>query len=124
MRWEDTEAAECRYGDIAGEIWGDWEIIWENSEADYQGSASFIAYKDGTYVYYEWDYGSCSGCDTWEAANYTDEQIEKEMRRDAVEYHSMRDLVSWVRSAEKFQEGKDGIELLVAKIVMIQCYEH
>jgi len=79
MKWCKTIANSCRYGDVASEIWGDWDIIWEDSENDYQGHASFIAEKNGKYCFYEWSYGSCSGCDTWEAAGLTDKQVEQEV---------------------------------------------
>jgi len=81
MRWEKTVASECRYGEVAASIFGDAEIIWENSEADYQGFANVLAHMpDGTFVHYEWTYGSCSGCDEWEARGLNDEEVEAEMR--------------------------------------------
>src|ERR1700739_419908 len=60
--WSETIASQCRYGDVAESIWGDWDIIWEDSEADYQGHASILARKNNRYSFYEWYYGSCSGC--------------------------------------------------------------
>lgn len=96
MKWNETTASECRYGDIAGEIWGDWNVIWENSEADYQGHASFVAEKNGKYCFYEWWYGSCSGCDGWEADGASDETIEREMRDTALWMDSKEDLKKWL----------------------------
>jgi len=92
MNWNDTVAASCRYGDIARKIWGDWNIVWENSESDYQGHASFLAEKDGQYCFYEWSYGSCSGCDNWEAANFSDEQVEADMKDGALWLNSEKEL--------------------------------
>lgn len=84
MKWRETEASRCRYGEVAGEIWGDADVIWEDSEADYQGHATILAKTpDGRWWFYEWWYGSCSGCDTWEAADLTDDQIREEMERSA-----------------------------------------
>ena len=40
MKWSDTTASKCRYGEIAGEIWGGWDVIWECSSDDYQGHAA------------------------------------------------------------------------------------
>lgn len=81
MKWNETEASKCRYGWIAGNIFGEAEILWESSYADYQGNADIFALMpDGTFVHYEWTYGSCSGCDEWEDRGLTDEEIEKEMR--------------------------------------------
>lgn len=81
MKWGETVASSCRYGDVAGRIFGESEIIWEHSEADYQGFANVLALMtDGTFIHYEWTYGSCSGCDEWEARDLTDDEIEQEMR--------------------------------------------
>lgn len=81
MRWEKTVASGCRYGEVAERIFGNAEIIWENSENDYQGFANVLAHMpDGTFVHYEWTYGSCSGCDEWEARELDEDQVEEEMR--------------------------------------------
>ena len=60
MRYDETEACKCRWGDCAEPIFRDLDIIWECSEADYQGSANVLAYNelDDTFVYYGWSYGS------------------------------------------------------------------
>jgi hypothetical protein len=98
--WNETIASGCRYGKIAGRIWGDWEIIWEDSEADYQGHASILARKDGKYSFYEWWYGSCSGCDGWEAQNASDADIEKEMRETAIWFDNLDELRKWAEMLE------------------------
>lgn len=73
--------SECRYGEVAGRIFGGAEIIWEDSEASYQGHANVLAkMPDGTFVHYAWTYGSCSGCDEWESRGLDDDQVEAEMR--------------------------------------------
>jgi hypothetical protein len=80
MRWSDTVASGCRYGDCAEMVFGDGEVIWEDSYADYQGSAEvLVAMPDGRIGHYEWSYGSCSGCDSWEAGGDTDDMIAHEM---------------------------------------------
>lgn len=96
MKWEDTTAATCRYGEIAGKVWGDWDVLWEDSEADYQGHASFLAKKGRKYVFYEWWYGSCSGCDGWEADGSNDEDIAAEMHRTAMYLSSKKELKRWL----------------------------
>lgn len=96
MKWSETVASTCRYGDVAEKIWGDWEILWEDSEADYQGHASFVAEKDGKYCFYEYYYGSCSGCDGWESDGKSDEVIEAEMRDTALWIDSKDDLKIWL----------------------------
>lgn len=95
MRWDETVASQCRYGEIAGRIFGDTEVIWERSENDYQGGADVIARApDGTYRQYAWSYGSCSGCDEWEATKASDDAIEAEMRRATATY-TRETLDSW-----------------------------
>jgi hypothetical protein len=80
MRWHDTIASKCRYGEIAERIFGNMEIIWESSYEDWQGSANILATNGINFYHYEWCYGSCSGCDDWEARSLSSEQIEDEMR--------------------------------------------
>jgi len=95
MKWDETIATQCRYGDIAGRIWSDWEIIWEDSEADYQGHASIVATKDGKWALYEWWYGSCSGCDGWESDGKDEDEIEAEMRKDALWFDDFKAFCDW-----------------------------
>lgn len=94
--WKDTVASECRYGEVAGGIWHDWNIIWEDSDADYQGHATFLAEKDGRFCFYEWWYGSCSGCDGWEADGASDKDIAKEMRDTAIWLDDRQQLTEWL----------------------------
>ena len=82
MRWQETQANKCRYGEIAERIFGEADIIWEHSEVDYQGYATVLAaFPDGTFAHYFWSYGSCSGCDDWENRHLSDDQVEAEMRQ-------------------------------------------
>ena len=83
MKWTETTASDCRYGDVAEEIWGDWDILWEKSENNYQGSVAFVARKGGRYCCFEYDYGSCTGCDYWEDKGSTYSEIEQDMRDSA-----------------------------------------
>jgi hypothetical protein len=96
--WNDTTAGACRYSDVARSIWDEWKILWEDSDADYQGHASFLAEHptDGRFVYYRWSYGSCSGCDSWEASELTDDAIADIMRREATWFESYEHLLSWL----------------------------
>lgn len=100
MDWNKTTASTCRYGEIAGGVWGDWDILWEDSEADYQGHASILAKKGHRYAFYEWWYGSCSGCDGWEADGSSDKEIEKEMRDTAIWFKSKEELKKWLMMLE------------------------
>lgn len=93
MKWADTVASNCRYANIAEEIFGEAEIIAERSDDGYQGYVNVLAkLPDGRYCHYEYSYGSCSGCDTWEATEATGEQILAEMKRDAVYFDSLNEL--------------------------------
>jgi hypothetical protein len=72
MNWNETEASKCRYGDIAGKIFGNTNILWEyrDGNEDYNGHARILAVMpDNTYALYHWYYGSNSHCDTWEKSN-------------------------------------------------------
>lgn len=100
MKFKDTTAYNCRYGENAEVIWRDWDIIWENSNDDYQGSASFIAIKDDSFSFYSWSYGSCSGCDGWESDGLSSNEIEEEMRRDAIWFNDISVIPKFI---EKFK---------------------
>lgn len=100
MKWNESVASSCRYGEIAGAIWGRWEVLWEDSEADYQGHATILVNKGRKYAFYEWWYGSCSGCDGWEADGKDDAAIEKEMRDSALWFNSKKELRNWLTMLE------------------------
>lgn len=100
--FENSIAAECRYGEIANEIWQGWELLWENSVSDWQGEASFIVKNNetGQYCFYGWVYGSCSGCDGWEADDLTDNEIKKEMKSEAMWFKNKTELKKWMKMLE------------------------
>lgn len=107
MKFDQTTASQCRYGDILGRVFGDWDILWEDSEADYQGHATILAKKGRRYAFYEYWYGSCSGCDGWESDGKGDDAIEKEMRESALYLDSKKELKDWLARLERPNEGKD-----------------
>lgn len=81
----DSTAAECRYGEGVVALYGDWEVVDDRSYADYQGQVWLVARKrdlagGDLYVHVEFSYGSCSGCDDWEARDLSDEAIVEEIR--------------------------------------------
>jgi hypothetical protein len=93
MKWSDTVASVSRYGNIAERIFGDAEIIWEHSEGEYDGCVNVLAkMPDGKFAHYEWTYGSCSGCDEWEARGLDDDQVEAEMR-SGIAFFDSQDVV-------------------------------
>jgi len=75
MKWEDSTAAKCRYGDEVGAAFNKPIVLWERSYADYQGHAKVLCWDQARVVYYEWGYGSCSGCDNWEAQGLEGEKL-------------------------------------------------
>ena len=115
MKWNETVASRCRYGDVAERVFGEAEIIWEHSEDDWQGSANLLAkMPDGRFAHYEWTYGSCSGCDTWEASGMTDDAIEAEMRQTTAWFDNAETLCKYLHleapeqpypSSKPFDEG-------------------
>ena len=59
-------------------------------ESGYQGDVDIsVLLKDGRVFSYYYSYGSCSGCDDWEARSLSDEQIEAEMKREATYFRSI-----------------------------------
>jgi hypothetical protein len=94
MKWTDTVASTCRWAEFAEENWGDWDFLWEDSEADYQGYAEFIAYKDEKYVHMYWTYGSCGGCDPWE--DMSSVEAKNEFNNSAIYFESFELLKKWI----------------------------
>lgn len=83
----------CRYSEylinVLGKL-GVASILELNYEDDYQGFVSVHALlKNGRIFVYSYNYGSCSGCDEWEAREMEGEKfdIEDEMLNDAVFYN-------------------------------------
>jgi hypothetical protein len=64
--FEGSTASQCRWSEYAAELIGDWDLIYDGSSADYQGTVEVLAYKEGRFAYLTYSYGSCSGCDGWE----------------------------------------------------------
>jgi len=84
MKWNKTIASTCRYSECLKEILGDKEIIHEESTCDWQGGVEILAdMGDGTFLYYTYSYGSCSGCDTWESSGMTGGEIAEEMKKQS-----------------------------------------
>ena len=108
MKWEDTIAYSCRYGDEAKLAFKDATIIWENSEADYQGYANiFGKLPNGKFFHYEWSYGSCSGCDEWESAGLSGKEIVKTMQEAAVYFDNVDTVKRYFNLDEELTKGKD-----------------
>jgi len=99
VKYSDTTASDCRYGSVAASIFGDADIIWEDSVSGWQGEAEVLAHMpDGTFAHYGWTYGSCSGCDDWEYRGLSDGEIEAEMRREMVTFHSVETVLRYAQA--------------------------
>jgi len=107
MEWKETVASQCRWSEYAEKNWADWNFIWEDSEADYQGHASFLATKDGKFVYVSWNYGSCSGCDSWE--DMEEEVREQEFKDTATYFDDVHELKAFVDTVNYGKEFKDAV---------------
>lgn len=74
----------CRYSELAAEAFPG-QLVYQHGQGDYQGSAEVLVALDaGGFAHYAWSWGSCSGCDTWEAAEMSDAEIIAEMKQHAV----------------------------------------
>lgn len=96
ISWKNTIAARCRWSDYAAPLVEDWDILWEDSYDDYQGSARVLAFKQGQLRYLEWSYGSCSGCDSYE--DLSEEDVEKEFKNNVMMHFENSDIfVNWLK---------------------------
>lgn len=102
MRYDDTVAAKARYGDIVGRVFGDYAVVLaESSEAGYSGSCKVLFRFPSAwdckeqFVFYEWDYGSCSGCDGWEREGLHDFEIMDEVLRTCARFKTREAVMAW-----------------------------
>lgn len=95
MKWGESITSQCRYAEIAERIWGEWNIEWEDSRNELSGRVEFLASRDGQYCFYEYTYGSCDGCDAWQGASVSEEQIASEMRSTAMWFRTASELDAW-----------------------------
>lgn len=85
----DAEFAGCRWSEFI-KIDPDmtYELLKDESVADYQGEVKIIYTKANKYIKYycflEYSYGSCGGCDAWEDG-FTDEEVAEEIDRLTLE---------------------------------------
>lgn len=66
------------------------QVLREHSIDDWQGEVDVdVLLEDGRVFSYYYSYGSCSGCDGWEAEGLDDGQIEAEMAKDATYFDNI-----------------------------------
>jgi len=99
-----------RYSEILENVLdrlGAEKILKEEYEDDYQGYIDVdVLLKDGRVFSYEYSYGSCSGCDSWEAMDYSIEQIEAEMLTEATFFDNIDQYNKWKESTN-IKKGED-----------------
>lgn len=111
MKWQDTVSSKCRWNEYTEEMFYNWDIVWEASVNDYQGSVEFLALKDGKFAYMVYNYGSCSGCDSWEGE--PEEQIRRDFANMVELFDDHLDLSAWANQTnhtgilEYLKEHKD-----------------
>jgi hypothetical protein len=88
MRYCDTVASKCTYGDILGKIIKDAEIIYEDSyedEDDYDGHGGSVhilaQLPDSKFFYYHYFFDTYELYGGW--SSLSDLEIEAEMRRES-----------------------------------------
>jgi hypothetical protein len=115
MKFENLEASGCRWSEVVATNWGDWDFIWEEATVDYQGSARLLATKEGRFMYIEWSYGSCSGCDGWE--DMSEEDRERDFKNMAEYFENMYELKKFkeqVNYGNGFNEAVEKYMFLIA----------
>jgi len=118
---------ECRYGEILNGLIGEYdEIFLYAAEADYQGYVKVAwgpgeyDYQDKNYYFYEYSYGSCSGCDDWESRGLSNLEIAKEMIEGTVKFEKKEDFIKFLDNyksdewdhVEKFYKKEEKDEIL------------
>jgi hypothetical protein len=110
VRYQDTIASECRYGEYAAVIWRDMNILWEQAENSYQGYACLLGEdSEGRIHLGGWVYGSCSGCDDWEFRNASSEEIVEDMRRAVMTFDSPQAYLEWHPGEQKKPTTSDDV---------------
>lgn len=89
------------------------EVLDFTCNNDYQGDMDLsVLLEDGRVFSYAYSYGSCSGCDDWEARSLTDKQIEDEIARDATYFSDVSSFNAFNGKRLTLKESiKNNIEL-------------
>ena len=89
----------ARYSEVFEKVINDLggtDVLRLDYESDYQGYVDIdVRLLDGRVFSYQYSYGSCSGCDDWEARDLTDDQVEAEMLRDATIFDGIEPYERW-----------------------------
>lgn len=99
MKFDESISGRCRHNELFRASMEDWNIIWEDSEDDYQGKVTFLAEYDGKYQFVEYEYGSCESCDPWLELDY-DEQVY-EAGKCIMLFLNKSSLLKWITMLNK-----------------------
>ena len=102
--FRESKSYECRWSWLVERLIGDWEVLWEEAEVDYQGSAELLVQKDGRFCYIGWSYGSCSGCDCYEDLDA--ETAYREITKDAMFFDDVVAARRWIAMLAKTKDPK------------------
>ena len=93
------EVDGCRYCSNLQKVidrLGGEKILRLEYESDYQGYVDIdVLLSDGTVMSYYYSYGSCSGCDSWEAEDLDDAGIESAMLQEMTFFSNIHEYNLW-----------------------------
>ena len=93
--------------DVVNELKGVNVLRLEYDESDYQGFVDIdVLLENGKVFSYMYNYGSCSGCDTWEAEGYSYEQIKQIMLKESTMFDNIELYNKWRLMVENKNRGK------------------
>lgn len=102
MQFKDTVASQCRYSGVTERIFEGYDILWDNSEAGYQGEVELLGKKGRAYQYFGFAYGSCSGCDPWGDHENDSPVVEMEFRKkQLMSFKNEKELLTWYGMLEE-----------------------
>lgn len=94
-----VEVEQARYSENLESVvnkLGGVEILRKEYESDYQGFVDVdVLLSDGRVFSYYYSYGSCSGCDEWEARDLSGDEIESVIIQEATIFNDRKSYNQW-----------------------------
>lgn len=103
-KMSETVSVNCRWYHIASQIMEGHTIIWEDSNADYQGTVSILGVKNNKFKWLEYSYGSCNYCDSYEDLSEGD--VLKAFETLAMNFSSVNTFLKWLKTLQKTKDSK------------------
>lgn len=95
---------DCRYGEVLEGLIGEYsEILLYFGCADYQGDVAVGWEDENKYYFYEYSYGSCSGCDEWESRSLSSLEIAKEMMEGTVKFENKKQAFEFFNNYKRYE---------------------